>query len=493
MRFLHHVVLACATLLVSPIGAGTADTARPLDGVHYFRLSNGLQLVVALRAELPLVAVNTTVDLGAVDDPPGQWGIAHLLEHVTLQGSTGIGSLDPQTEAAQLDELDRAYSALDRERRNPSASPGMLAGLERWFENAQQVATKQSESGEILGSRLEARGAIGLNATTSTDATQFFTWIPPESVELWLALEADRLSHPILRRFFSERSVVLREVEMLTGGRTTLAEQFLHDVFPGGAVAHPLAGDLDQIAAIDRKSAFDYFNRFYRPENIVIGIVGNVDPQRMQSLCERYFAAWQPTGPHEIPRSRLHPPPPLADVRIHAFPTSHGAAIYYAFPRDSLHSAALEALAAMINSHDVSPLYQRLVQERALASTVGAVASYPSQKQPPIFLLRVHGRPGVSAALLEREVASLINKIGEAKDEDLQAGILGAEMHLASQLDDPPTLASLLAFHQAVNADWSLPFRQLERLRQLEAQDLRLVAHALSNALDTDQAARAGR
>ncbi len=472
-------LLLCVAAGVNPPLPARAET--PIGEVHYSRLANGLQLVVVVRHELQLVAVNTTVNLGAIDDPPGQWGIAHLLEHVTLQGSTSVGSLNPTAEAAAVDELDRAYAAVDRQRRQEVADPGILAGLERWFEEAQEAATKQAEAGEILGGRLEAHGAIGLNATTTADSTQFFTWIPPESVDLWLSLEAERLQHPVFRRFYSERSIVLKEVSALTGGRWTLAERFLQDVFPGSAAAHPLAGDLDQISAITRPEAMAYFKRFYRPDNIVIAIVGDVDPHRMLELCERSFGGWVQDGGHELPRSRLYQPPPFKDIRARGFDTSQGVAMYVAVPRsrdDPFEDAVAEALAATISMPEISPLYRDLVQ-RGLASTVQALPHYPSQKQTQIFLLQVRGMPGVSGAVLAKDTLSALRTLSATSDEDLRAGIFAAEMRLASKLADVPTLASLVAFHQAVHADWQVPFRQLELLRKLGPDALRRAARAL--------------
>ena len=68
------------------------------------------------------------------------------------------------------------------------------------------ILVSDQESGEILGGRLEARGGVGLNATTTADATQFFGSLPASEIEFWLSLEAERLRHPILRRFYSERT-----------------------------------------------------------------------------------------------------------------------------------------------------------------------------------------------------------------------------------------------------------------------------------------------
>ncbi|WP_316193040.1 pitrilysin family protein [Bradyrhizobium sp. SZCCHNRI1029] len=489
-------ILAAACFVLSCPIAHPARAEIDMSGVHHFRLANGLQLVVAVRPDLKLAAVNTTVDLGAIDDPPGQWGMAHLLEHVTLQGSVAIGTLNPKAEAVALDELDRAFAALDRERRKTTPDPVVLTGLERWFDEAQEAASRLAESGEMIGARLEERGAVGLNAATTTDSTHFFTWIPPDQVIIWLALEANRLRYPVLRRFYGERSIVLREVTAMTGGRTTLAERFLQDLFAGAAMAHPLAGDLAQISAIDRPAAMDYFHRFYRPENITIAIVGNVDPATVFELTEQYFAGWQPQGAHEMPRARLFQAPPLSDARSRIFATSQGPALYFAFPRlgdGARAQAVLEALAATINNPDTSPVLRRLAGEQGVATGVRAVPGYPSQKQTAIFLVQTFGRSGIAGSALERETVAALRSLADASDEDLRAGILSAELHAATQLEDVPTLASLLAFHQAVHQDWRVPFVQLDWLQHLSADDVRQAARQMFGGLTPGPAATAGR
>lgn len=493
-RLVGCALLVAFGLLVA--GPSTRGQSEAREGIHQFRLHNGLQLVVAVRPELQLAAVNMTLRLGAIDDPPGQWGIAHLLEHVTLSGSRTVGSLDPQAEADALDELDRAHAALDRERRKPAPDPTILAELENAVERAQQAATRTAESGEIMGGRLEARGAIGLNATTTAEATQFFTWIPPEHVALWISLEAERLRRPILRRFYSERNVVLREVAGLTGGKPTLSERFLHELFPEAAAAHPLAGDLDQISAIDRPIAFDYFRRHYRPENLAIAVVGNVDPGQIHRLCEHYFGDWWPEGEHELPRSQRYPLNALAELRVRSFDSPRGAATFFAFPRDvasPIEDAAVEAIAAMINSPEISPLHRALVQERPLAWALQATPSYPSRTQTSIFLVQVYGNPGVSKMRLEQETAMLLEALTGSADEDFAAGVLAAEMRLAARLDDIPTLASLLAFHQALHRDANVPFEQLQTLRRLDPSDVRRVARKLLQGLSSRSAKGAGQ
>ncbi len=460
-------------------------------GIHSYELSNGLDLVVAVAPELDLAAVNLTAAIGSIDDPPAQSGMAHLLEHVTLGGSVALGSLDPPAEAAALAHLDRADRKLREARHGGGSSvapagtpsqtegpdPDTLAALERDYGQALEAARKLAESGEILGGRLEAKGGIGLNATTGNDVTQYFGWMPVEHLEYWLSLEADRLQNPVFRRFYSEREVVLQEIEVLTGGRTTLQDRVMQQVFPGGPQAQPPAGDPAETRDIDRPLALDFFSRFYRPENLALAVVGNVDPAVVRRLAERHLGAWKPAaagGPLPAPSESS-----TAAPRVAKFNSVRAPFVYFAFPRPALtgqEKAGLEVLAELFNSPELSPLKRRLLGEAGIAWDVFAEALYPSQKRPGAFLLRVSGNGGVEHEALIREATGVLRALDSTPEEDLAGAILQAELRLATELDDPPTLAALLAQNQAVHGNWSLPFDRLETLRHLTPAEVRRTA-----------------
>jgi predicted Zn-dependent peptidase len=448
-----------------------------------------MHLVVAVRPEMQLVALNLTVNLGSIDDPPGQSGMAHMLEHVTLSGSTTIGTLNPELEAEVLSELDRAHAALASEEQKRNPDPAILTALERSMNDRQEAATRSAESGEILGGRLEARGAVGLNATTSADATQFFASLPASELELWISLEADRLRHPIFRRFYSERNVVLREIAGLTGGRPTPQERLLGDLFPGAPVAQPLAGNPQQVQRIDRPMALTYFYRYYRPENMAIAVVGNVNPEEVRQLCIRYFGDWRPDGSKLPLRSQQENPSPPAASVIRSFNSVQGPIVLFAFPQSAAtpaESAAVEAISELINSEDLSPLSQRLVQMQSIAWDVGATSRYPSEKQTAVFLLHVYGKAGTSDRVLVEQTSRLLSSLNASADEDIQGAIFSAEMHAAAQLDDPQALASVLAFHQAVHGDWRVPFQRMEELQSLKVESVRAAARRLFKGLPSE-------
>src|SRR5450432_1860271 len=95
--------------------------------VTEFTLDNGLHFIVLERHQAPVVSFHTYVNAGAVDDPQGQTGMAHMFEHMAFKGTAEIGSRDWVKEQAAIAEIESRYDALDAERaKGPQADPARL-------------------------------------------------------------------------------------------------------------------------------------------------------------------------------------------------------------------------------------------------------------------------------------------------------------------------------------------------------------------------------
>lgn len=474
----------CLAAATPTVGGEPAFEPPPELDIVDFRLDNGLSVVVAVRPDLRLAAANLTVDFGSVDEPPGYSGMAHILEHVTLAGSRRIGSLDLEAELRALDRLDRAFVAQRTARAAADTTREQAVALAREVALASEAVSAAGEKGEILGGRLEARGAIGLNATTSPDATQYFTRIPSEELGYWLELEADRLRHPILRRFYSEQEVVLREIDTLTGGKPTAQERLLGEIFGSAPVANPVAGRPDQIETFDRSTAFDFFHRYYRPENIAIAIVGDVDPGEIRELCERHFGSWQPTPVEETSAAASGEGSETASAVldepfVRGYNSTRSPLVFLGFPSaepGSVEEAAHLAIAALFASEELSPLEERFVRREPLVWSSGASPHYPSEKVDGLFLVHLYGQAGVDHRFLVEEAGKLLPTLGGLDDRDLAGGLALARMELIAGLEDPSRLASSLALHQAIHDDWTLPFARLDQLSRLRPAKLRALA-----------------
>ncbi len=81
-----------------------------------FTLPNGLHFLVIERHEAPVVSFHTYVNVGSVDDPGGQTGLAHMFEHMAFKGTPTIGTTNWPEEKKALDVVDATYARLDEER-----------------------------------------------------------------------------------------------------------------------------------------------------------------------------------------------------------------------------------------------------------------------------------------------------------------------------------------------------------------------------------------
>eukprot|EP00884_Botryococcus_braunii_P004739 jgi/Botrbrau1/14266/Bobra.113_2s0012.1 len=179
--------------------------------VSEFTLENGLHFIVLERHVAPIVSCHIYADVGAYDEPDGQTGIAHLLEHMAFKGSTTIGTKNYKQEAVLLEQLDEAFYTLREAQQAGQAQ--QAAKLLEAFRMLQARADEVVVPNEF-GSLLQTAGAVGLNATTSHDATKYYMSLPSNKLELWFALEAERFQAPVFRQLYMEKQVVAEERRM---------------------------------------------------------------------------------------------------------------------------------------------------------------------------------------------------------------------------------------------------------------------------------------
>ena len=186
---------------------------RVKEQITEFTLDNGLKFIVLENHDSPTVSFVTYANVGGVDEPDGQTGVAHFLEHLAFKGTREIGTTNYRAEVKVLDKLDRLFAELQQAR--ASGDEAKVAKLSDEFEAAQSAASKyvkQNEYGKIV----DTAGGVGLNAATSADYTSYFYSFPSNKLELWMSLESERFLEPVFREFYKEKQVVLEERRLRT-------------------------------------------------------------------------------------------------------------------------------------------------------------------------------------------------------------------------------------------------------------------------------------
>ncbi len=475
LKFFALVVALAATCLAQ-------DLASFEKRVTVKKLSNGLTAVVCQRPDsAPVFSFFTNVDAGSVQDPMGKSGLAHMFEHEAFKGTEAIGTKNYAAEKLALQKVEDAYAAYIHERdKSVGRDEQKLKQLEKAWQDSIKAAQQYvvpNEFSEIL----DRNGAEGTNAFTAEDNTGYFYSFPINRLELWAYLESSRYTHPVFREFYKERNVVTEERRMRTDSNPIgrLIEQFVAEAYVAHPYHRPGVGyysDLDSFSATD---AQHFFDTYYIPSNMVVAVVGDVDPAQTMAVIEKYFS--------HIP-SRAKPdertttePPQNSERRVILH--EHSQPMYlegYHRPdfRDK-DDAVYDTLADLLSEGRTSRLYRTLVRDKKIASEAEGGTGFPGVKYPHLFYffaLPVPGhKPEEIGDVIHAEIERL--KTEDISDDELKMVKTRAKANLIRSLDSNDGLAQNLAVFQTLYGDWRELFRSVDRIDAVTKADIRRVAN----------------
>lgn len=472
------IVVAALCLLAAP--AGGADIA--LEALPYpvteHTLANGMRLLIVERRESPTFSAYLRFQVGSVDEPPGQTGLAHLLEHMMFKGTTLFGSTDPDAERPILDRIDSLYAAVQAEReraRGGATHPdeAKIAALEADIAALEAEAVRflvRNELWEIY----RQHGGTRLNASTSRDGTQYFISLPKNRLELWALLESDRMRNPVFREFYTEREVVKEErrERVDTSPRGQLLEAALATAFVAVPYRHPILGWPSDLANLTRPQAEAFFRTYYAPNNALAVLAGDLDPAEVIRLAERYFGTIPPQPPP--PRPRLEEPPQPGERRVRVeFPAEPQLLMLYRAPaigHPDIHP--LRVLGEILGGGRTSRLHRRLVEGRRLASSIGVGPWFLRHAG----LLLIQATPRAPHTLEEVEAAideELERFTREAPSpRELEKVRNQIEASAVRSLASDAGLAARLGDSWATRGDWRRTLEDPARIRAVGAEDV---------------------
>ena len=471
-------VLCLALLLASP--ASAQDLLSPFEQkTTTFTLENGLQFVVVERPEAPVVSFHTYVDVGSVDEPNGQTGIAHMFEHMAFKGTTTIGTQNIQKEMQALKQQEQIYRELQRERaKGRRADSSRIAELETQFQEAQEEAQSYIADGEYEN-LLERNGVEGLNAYTSSDNTGYLYSLPANKLELFFALEADRFKNPVLREFYTERDVVMEERRQRTESNPAgrLFEEFLTTAFKAHPYGNPTIGHMSDLQSLTRTEAKRFYDRYYTASNMTIGIAGDVDPDQVKAYAEEYFSIL-PAGEEPMPIA-TEEPGQIAERRVIIREQSQPwVMVGYHRPSMSSEDAPVyEILNRILSGGRTSRLYKEL-EETGMTLNTGAIAAFPGEKYNTLFAVYSIPSRDVSPDSVESTIYDVLGRIQEegVTADELERAKTQARAQLIGQLDSNMGLARRFSRYEELTGDWRNLFRRLDELQAVTADDVQRVA-----------------
>lgn len=326
-----------------------------------FRLSNGLNVVVAESKKAPLVAFDLLYHVGSKNEQWGRTGFAHLFEHLMFEGSV-------HAPGKMFDEL------------------------------------LQNVGGEN-------------NAYTTEDLTNYYELIPSHEVELAFWLESDRMRflNINMESFENQRLVVIEERRQRVDNQPygTAMEKLASLIFEKHPYRWPVIGYVDHLMDSTLEDVSAFYQKFYSPDNATLILSGDISLNRAQDLSEKYFGEFKSSG--GIDRKFEFDQTLTSEKRETVYDSVQLPAFFMGFPTVSeTHPdyMALDLLADILSNGKSSRLYQDLVYTRRIAQSVSAFQE--QNEHPGIFGLYGIVRPGADLQTLEDFTYSHIEKIAES-------------------------------------------------------------------------------
>jgi zinc protease len=364
--------LLLAALLLTALAILAPAARAQLFNPKTYTLDNGLEIVVIENHRAPVVTHMVWYKVGAADEAVGQSGIAHMLEHLMFKGT-------------------------------PTYPDGKF-------------------------SEIVARNGGQENAFTSQDYTGYFQTVAADRLELMMQLESDRMTNLVLSDAIiePERQVVLEERRSRVGNNpgAVLSEQVNAATWLNHPYRLPVIGWEHEIEALTRDQIIDFYRRWYAPNNAILVVAGDVEPEKVRALAEKYYgvipradtpARVRPTEPsHKGAREVVH-----RDARVEqpSWSRRYLAPSYSA--GDSEYAYALEVLSDILGGGTTSRLYRSLVVEGDVAVSAGAWYS-ADDLDMATFGVAYSPKPGIEmttvTAALESELAKLLAD-GVTEDE----------------------------------------------------------------------------
>ncbi|MDF4253014.1 pitrilysin family protein [Streptomyces sp. WMMB303] len=395
------------------------------------RLANGLRVVLSEDHLTPVAAVCLWYDVGSRHEAEGRTGLAHLFEHLMFQGSA-------QVEGNGHFEL--------------------------------------------------VQGAGGsLNGTTSFERTNYFETMPAHELELALWLEADRMGSLLAaldeESMENQRDVVKNERRQRYDNVPygTAFERMTAMVYPEGhPYHHTPIGSMADLDAASLEDAREFFRTYYAPNNAVLSVVGDIDPDTTLAWIEKYFGSIPGHDGKRPPRDGALPDPVGEEQRevVEEDVPSRALMNGYRLPHDGTREADAADLAlTALGGGESSRLYTRLVRHDRTAVAAGfgllRLAGAPS-----LGWLDIKASSGAETADIQAAVDEELRRFAEEgpSEEEMERAQAQLEREWLDRLGTVGGRADELCRYAVLFGDPQLALTAVRRVLEVTREEVRQVA-----------------
>lgn len=392
-----------------------------------YELSNGLKVLLHEDHTTPNVVVSVMYHVGSKNEKPDRTGFAHFFEHLLFEGSANIGR------------------------------------------------------GEFDDYISEAGGSN--NANTWYDRTFYYELLPSNQLGLGLWLESERMLHAKVEEvgIETQREVVKEERRLRVDNQPygRLLEEAMKRLYTKHPYQHSVIGSMEHLDAAVEQDYVQFYKDFYRPDNAILSIAGDIDIEQTKKLVDVYFKDI-PRGKGEIFRPKIVEPDRTVEVRDTVYDNVQLPAVVFTYKVPAQGTAdfyAVKMLSMLLSQGESSRMQKSIVDEQQKALAAGSF-TFDLEDPGPSIMFGI-ANMGVDPSELEKAMNEVIadvqqNLISEQEYQKIQNQV---EADFVTANNTVAGIAESLANYEMYYGDANLINTELERYRKVTREDIKRVAN----------------
>lgn len=467
-KFIISVFLIIAGLTATAREYKYQTVKGDLMNTRIYTLDNGLKVYLSVNKETPRIQTYIAVRTGSRNDPAETTGLAHYLEHLMFKGTKQFGTTDAEKEAPLLDSIQHRFEVY-RTIKDPSKRKTYYHEID----SISQLAAKYFIPNEY-DKLMSSIGAKGTNAYTSNDVTCYVEDIPSNEVDNWAKIQADRFQNMVIRGFHTELEAVYEEYNIgLASDGEKQWNAMTKLLFPN----HPYGtqttiGTQEHLKNPSIVNIKNYFNKYYRPNNVAVCMAGDFNPDEVIAIIDKYFGNWKPNP--DVAAPVYAPVPDLKAPKDTTVIGQEAENIYLAWKFDkasSLQADTLDVISDMLSNGKAGLMDLNLDQKMRY---LGGGAAFSSLAEYSMFLMAGYPKEGQSLdevkALLLGELENL--KKGNFDDNLLLSVVNNMKLKHYMTLESNEGRANMFVDAFINGKKWSDEVNRMDRIAGITKQQI---------------------
>jgi predicted Zn-dependent peptidase len=460
---------ATATTLATQAQAYQYDTV-PGDPTHtrIYTLNNGLRVYLSVNTEKPRIQTYIAVRTGSKNDPAETTGLAHYLEHLMFKGTSRFGVTNPEAEAPLLAEIEQRYEQYRR-----MTDPEARRQAYHEIDSVSQVAAQYFIPNEY-DKLMAIIGSDGSNAYTSNDVTCYVEDIPANEVDNWARIQADRFQNMVIRGFHTELEAVYEEYNIgIAQDRRKLWEAIGALLYP----THPYGtqttiGTQEHLKNPSITNIKEYFNHWYRPNNVAICMAGDMQPDQVIAIIDRHFGQWQPGA--DVTQPTFAPLAPITQPRDTTVMGLEAETLWMGWrfgQGNSLQQDTLNIISDMLSNGTAGLIDLDINQQMKMLS---AWAGSDVMHDYSTFIMAGTPKEGQTLDEVRQLLLEEIDKLcrGDFSDDLLPSVINNTKLNFYTALESNRSRADMFVDAFINEIPWSQQVNYLERISNITKQQV---------------------